>query len=461
MILLQVNIILAQNDADVDYNFVYGPGPNSAATTYVNTVAFRSDGKMYAGGNFTFYNGLAQNRFVRINIDGTKDTSFNIGTGFNDNVYCIAQQSDGKVLVGGNFINFNGVTQGRLIRLNTDGSKDTSFNIGSGFNNTVYSIAIQSDGKILVGGFFSTYNGTTQNALVRLNSDGSKDTSFNIGTSVNFNVWCFAIQSDGKILVGGDYTTFNGVSQNGLVRLNTNGTKDTSFNIGSGFNTIDGAFVASLALQSDGKIIAVGGFTSFNGATQNRLIRLNTDGSKDTSYIVGQGFNATASAIALQSDGKAVVVGNYSTYKGQLEARLIRLNSDGSKDTTFNITTGFNNSTSSVAIHSDGKILIGGFFNIYKNNPADYLVRLKGTSVLSSDSFQKNNFSVFPNPVNDILNIQMDSDIKNIEVFSLQGQLVMQSTLKSFSLNSLNHGVYLVKITDVNGVIVTQKIIKN
>ena len=99
-----------------------------------------------------------------------------------------------------------------------------SFNIGTGFNNTVRVINIQPDGKILVGGGFSTYNGTTRNRIIRLNSNGSIDTSFNIGTGFNGNVFTIDIQPDGKILVGGDFTTYNGTTSNRIIRLNPNGS---------------------------------------------------------------------------------------------------------------------------------------------------------------------------------------------------------------------------------------------
>src|SRR5690554_3203657 len=92
---------------------------------------------------------------------GSLDTSFDIGNGFNQGVLSTALQPDGKILVGGAFIEYNWEPQNRIIRLNTDGSLDDSFNIGTGFNNLVFSIAVQPDGKIIIGGGFTAYNGTT------------------------------------------------------------------------------------------------------------------------------------------------------------------------------------------------------------------------------------------------------------------------------------------------------------
>ena len=114
------------------------------------------------------------------------------------------------------------------------GSIDTSFNIGTGFNERVYSTKIDSNGKIIASGVFTTYSGSTQNYLVRLNSDGTKDTSFNIGTGFNNIVDGLAVDSNGKIIAGGIFSAYSGSSHNGfLIRLNTDGTKDTTFNIGS------------------------------------------------------------------------------------------------------------------------------------------------------------------------------------------------------------------------------------
>jgi uncharacterized delta-60 repeat protein len=360
--------ISLNTDGSNDTSFNIGNGFNNT----VLSTAIQSDGKILVGGQFGTFTGATQNRLIRLNSDGSKDTSFNIGTGFNNDVYSIAIQSDGKVLVGGSFVSFTGSTQNFLIRLNSDGSKDTSFNIGNGFNNAVWSTAIQSDGKILVGGQFTTFTGSTQNFLIRLNSDGSKDSTFNIGNGFNSDVYSIAIQSDGKVLVGGNFVSFTGTTGNNrLIRLNSDGSKDTSFNIGTGFNF----FVLSVAIQSDGKVLVGGNFTTFTGSTQNFLIRLNSDGSKDTSFNIGNGFNGTVWSTAIQSDGKILVGGQFTTFTGSTQNFLIRLNSDGSKDTSFNIGRGFGNTVRSVAIKSDGKILVGGQFTTFSGSTQNRLLK--------------------------------------------------------------------------------------
>jgi uncharacterized delta-60 repeat protein len=354
----------------VAQNITWATNTNSVFVNSGTTIAALFS--YYIGGNFTTFSGASQNRLIRLNTDGSKDTSFNIGTGFNSQVTPIAIQSDEKIFVGGQFTAFTGTSQFRLIRLNTDGSKDTSFDTGTGFTNDIISLAIQSDGKILVGGAFVTFSGASQNKLIRLNSDGSKDTSFNIGTGFSNTVRSVVVQSDGKILVGGDFTTFSGISQNRLIRLNTDGSKDTSFDIGSGFNNLVGSF----AIQSDGKILAGGSFTTFTGATQNYLIRLNTDGSKDTSFDMGTGFNFGILSLAIQSDGKVLAGGSFTAFTGTSQFRLIRLNSDGSKDTSFDVGTGFNSFVRSIKVQSDEKILVGGSFTTFTGATQNYLIRL-------------------------------------------------------------------------------------
>ena len=361
------------------YNSPFSIGTGFNAN--VNSISIQSDGKILVGGAFTTFIGSSQNSLIRLNFNGSKDTTFNIGTGFGGSIGTTSIQSDGKIVAGGFFNTFTGSSQSRLIRLNSDGSKDTTFDIGTGFNGGIEASAIQSDGKIIVGGFFTTFTGSSQNYLIRLNSNGSKDTTFDIGTGFGSGVNSIAIQSDGKILVGGAFTTFTGSTQNNLIRLNSDGSKDTTFDIGTGF----GSGVNSIAIQSDGKILVGGAFTTFTGSTQNNLIRLNSDGSKDTTFDIGTGFNGTVYSIPIQSDGKIVAGGQYSTFAGNSQNYLVRLNSNGSKDSTFDIGTGFNGTVYSTSIQSDGKIVAGGnFFGFFQGISQNYLTRLNSDGSIAS-----------------------------------------------------------------------------
>ena len=331
------------------------------------SIVSQTDGKILVGGNFSSYSGIPVNKIIRLNTNYTVDTSFVIGNGFNSTVYTIALQSDGKILVGGFFTSYSGVTRNRIIRLNTDGSVDTSFVVGTGFDNLVKNILVQSDGKILVVGYFPGYSGVSKNGIVRLNSNGSIDNSFVTGNGFTGSTAAntVTLQSDGKILVVGAFTSYSGVSKNRIVRLNSNGSIDNSFVIGTGFNNT----IETIQLQSDGKILVGGNFSSYSGVSRNNIIRLNTDGSIDTSFVIGTGFSVggTVYNIEVQSDGKMLVGGAFTSYSGVSKGYIVRLNSDGSIDTSFDLGIGFNSTVYVITLQSGGNILVGGLFTQIAN----------------------------------------------------------------------------------------------
>jgi uncharacterized delta-60 repeat protein len=360
----------------------------AGANLVVYITKTQSDGRILVGGGFTSFNNIIVNCLIRLNSDGSLDNSFTTGTGFSHSVSYIAIQSDGKILVGGSFTTFNGTTVGRIVRLNSDGTLDTTFttNTGTGFNGVVEAIEIQSDGKIVVGGQFTTFNGTTVNYLTRLNSNGSLDTDFDTATGAGFNyiVSAIKIQSDGKIVVGGYFTTFDGTTTRYLTRLNSGGSLDTDFVAAAGTGFINTVFV--IQIQSDGKILVGGGITSFNGTTVNRIARLNSDGSLDTAFTTnaGTGFTATLGVydMGIQSDGKIVVGGNFTAFNDTTANNLVRLNSNGSLDTSF-----IGNGTPSagvqgVEIQSSGKIIIGGTFVTIGTTITDFIARLNSDGSL-------------------------------------------------------------------------------
>ena len=377
-------IVRLNSDGTLDTAFTTNTGTGALSTVYA--IAVQSDGKILISGSFTSWNGTNVGRIVRLNSDGTRDTAFttNTGTGANGSAGLIAIQSDGKILVGGSFSSWNGTSVGYIVRLNSDGTLDTTFttNIGTGANSSVQAIAIQSDGKILVSGLFTTWKGTTVGRIVRLNSDGTRDTTFTTknGTGANNAVNAMIIQSDGKILVGGSFPRWNGTLVNRIVRLDSDGTRDTAFtaNTGTGANSNVGS--NSIAIQSDGKILLGGDLTTWNGTTVNRIVRLNSDGTRDTAFTTNTGTGAgnTVYQITVQPDGKILVGGSFTTWNGTTVNRIVRLNSDGTRDTTFttNNGTGASSTVSSIAVQSDGKIIIGGFFTSWNGTTVGRIVRL-------------------------------------------------------------------------------------
>jgi len=275
-----------------------------------------------------------------------KADSFNPGA--NSPVYSLAVQADGKILVGGGFTSLGGQARNRIGRLNADGTLDTAFNPGAGGD--VNSLAVQVDGKILVGGYFTSLSGQARYYLGRLNPDGTLDTAFN--PVANSTVDSLTLQADGKILVGGYFGSLGGQTRNYLGRLNADGTLDTAFNPGAN-NTVD-----SLALQADGKILVGGYFSSLGGGARNHIGRLNADGTLDTAF--NPGADNTVASLAVQADGKILVGGNFINMGGGTRYHFGRLIADGTLDTGFN--PGADSSVLSMAVQSDGKILVGGNF---------------------------------------------------------------------------------------------------
>jgi uncharacterized delta-60 repeat protein len=307
------------------------------------------------------------------------DTNFNPGvfSPSGSRVYSLAIQADGKILVGGFFSGLGGQPRSNIGRLNSDGTLDSSFNPQAS-GREVYSLAIQPDGKILVGGHFTSLGGQTRTNIGRLNVDGTLDTAFNPGVNYDVisDVNSIMVQTDGKILVGGTFTNLAGQSRNGIGRLNTNGTLDIDFNPGASVG------VHTFALQPNGQILVGGGFTNLAGQTRFGIGRLNMDGSLDTNFNPG-GTNIGIESFALQSDGKILVGGLFSTLTGQPRSRIGRLNADGTLDITFN--PGANGEVRSLALQSDGKILVGGKFTTLAGQTRNGIGRLKATDLATED----------------------------------------------------------------------------
>lgn len=222
--------------------------------------------------------------------NGSLDTTF-VPADIDNSVLSLKVQADGKILIGGNFTTVNGSTRNRIARLNANGSLDTTFNAGSGPDGSVSAMALQPDGYVVIGGrTFTSVNGVAVGNLARLKLDGSVDTSFSVGQGLDrvfqdstaTYVNKIIVQSDGKILVGGDFNYYQGVSRNGILRLNADGSLDSTFNPGTGANKE----VVDMSVYANGEILVGGNFTAFNGKTVNYMARIHSgdpdgDGMED------------------------------------------------------------------------------------------------------------------------------------------------------------------------------------
>jgi len=348
-------------DGTLDISF------NSGANVSVYALAVQADGKIMVGGGFSLLGGQARSRIGRLNPNGAPDTSFR-SPGADYFVEALAVQADGKIVVGGQFSLLGEQARRAIGRFNADGTLDTSF-IDPQANGSVLALTVQADGKIVLGGGFFFLGGQFRHNIGRLNADGTLDTSFiNPGAGGNFpSVRALAVQSDGKILIGGGFTQLGGQFRNYIGRLNADGTLDTSFNPGasggSPFTTVD-----ALAVQADGKIVLGGNFTQLSGQFRNNIGRLNADGTLDTSFNPGasggSGSFVVVTALTVQADGKILVGGDFTQLGGQARSRIGRLNANGTLDTSFNpgVSSGGFPNVRALALQADGKILVGGSF---------------------------------------------------------------------------------------------------
>ncbi len=341
--------------------------PNVGGT--VATLAVQSDGKVLIGGQFQSVAGQQRLQLARLNPDGSLDPVFNPGTDPFARVSSLAVQPDGKILVGGRFSTLAGQTRVCVGRLNADGTLD-SFSpelSTDNFSLRVSSQVLQPDGKIIMGGTFDRVNGVTRSNIARLNPDGTVDTSFNPGT--DGDVVTVGIQPDGKILLGGAFTTVAGQTRNHFARLNPTGTLDTTFNPNAN------AGVYATAVQPDGKIVVAGIFTTIGGQTRSNIARLNPNGTLDTMF--NPGANGEINALTMQTDGKILVGGFFWEIGGQPRAFIARLHADGNVDATFD--PGASSRVFAIVAQPDGKVLVGGEFTSAGGQNRLFVARLNNT----------------------------------------------------------------------------------
>jgi len=370
---------------------------NTGMNNNVLALALQSDGQIVAGGNFTLVNSSSRNRVARLNLDGSLDTSFLNGlAGADGAVNALVSQTDDRVVIGGAFATIDGTLRNHIARLMTDGSVDTTFNPGAGADNSVFALAetfINGSREIYVGGAFSTFNGNSYPGLVRLYNSGTVDTAFAPGSGANGTVYAVAayptnsIYNAGQVLVGGAFTNFNSSIVGNLVRLNSDGSVDTNFAVNVGAN----AAVRAITIQPDGSVLIGGDFTNVNNVAVNHIARLNPDGSLDLTFItkLAGGINGTVAAIALQSDNRIVVGGQFTQANGVTRNNLTRLLPTGAVDPTINFGAGANGAVNAVVVQpADAMLVIGGAFTQYNGQSREYLARIYGGSVIGSGAFE-------------------------------------------------------------------------
>ena len=356
------NIARVNSDGAIDLGF------DPLASGAVTTLALQPDGGILLGGVFTTLQpggttaAVARNHLARVNGDGSLDLNFNPNV--NGNVAFVAAQPDGSlfvtgsftglqpagsIMVGGSFGTIGGIAARNLAILNDDGSVSSSFQPRP--DGAINAMLALPDGRTIVAGAFANLGGAVRNRIARFNADGSLDASFN--PNLNAPVFALALQPDGKILAGGSFTSVGGQTRNSLVRLNDDGTADAGF---TSPGTLGGLAVRSIVVQADGRIVTIGE----GSGVRHILSRLNADGSTDVTFpSIGSG-TASFNGIALQADGRLILVGDYLTLGNAAVARLARLNPNGTVDSSFNPAP--NGAVTTLALQADGRLVFGGNF---------------------------------------------------------------------------------------------------
>jgi uncharacterized delta-60 repeat protein len=371
---LQINVSAQIGSLDPNFNTLDNNNSLMGANGEVLAMAEFPDGKIILGGQFSRFNDQTYLGIVKLNSDGSIDTSFEPGQGISGDGATVitsiddfAIQPDGKIIVVGQFQTFNGQSSNRIVRLNSDGSIDTGFNVGSGFNSSAFEVELMPNGQILVGGYFGYYNGMSTGSLARLNPDGSLDASFNsVGTNTtgaNNYIQEVVLLNDGKILIGGVFTAYNGVNVSRIARLNANGTLDTSYNVGAGADS----WVECIHPMNSGKYLVSGTFSTFNGQSFNQFVMLNTDGSIDESFfnVNNSGNNGNAYEAIELNDGRILVGGIFSSIQGTDINYLTVLNPDGTIDSSIDFGTGPSGGIQRMLLTQDGQLLIVGSFTSF------------------------------------------------------------------------------------------------
>jgi uncharacterized delta-60 repeat protein len=330
---------------------------------------------------------------VAILDTGIRDFGFVADTPWG-RVFSAVVQSDGSMIVGGPFQevydqHWQPHARRGLAKLSADGRLQPDFASGVGGGEaTVRDLALQADGRIIVAGSFQFVGDTSRQNIARLNANGTLDTGFT--ASANGPVWAVLVQPDGRVLLGGSFTSVNGVPREHVARLNADGSLDASF-VGPDFESPN-QVVKSLALQPDSRVLVGGVFIlPQGGLLRSSLCRLMASGALDTSFVVAEGahqignpnLNGDVRAIVVQPDGRILIGGDFSAYNNTARGGIARLNTSGSVDTSFTVST--NGRCNALLPLPDGRLLLGGWFTQVNGTAAKNIAMVSASGALDTN----------------------------------------------------------------------------
>lgn len=398
----------------------------------VYAMELQPDGRILVGVQSVFgFKGNVPGRsrmLFRLNADGSLDPSFDVGDQFantNTQVNAIALRPDGRIVIGGAFL-YAGPAHQRsgVARLLADGTIDPTFapapgdfydgpsNNGGTSPGGVTTLALQSDGHVVISGFFTSVGTVPQTAIARLGENGAFDPGFNVtnpatglpSSRLAFTtaIRAIAVVGGDKLVVGGYLTDAATAVSFPFAKLNADGSRDDTFSTAVGSRQVSaGTGALALAVQSDGKIVAVGhGLLTTAQGVPSYVLRLNEDGTLDATYDTGVNtlapplsFSAQPyiESVALQANGEAIIAGSFDYFNGELAEEVLRLNTDGGRDPAFNSTAGSDARVLALVGQPDGKLLVGvyadGVLGVAGSTPRTRLnsTRLGGIGRLNAD----------------------------------------------------------------------------
>ncbi len=347
----------------LDVGFFSGEGFNGA----VRCIASQPEGGILVGGDFTTFNGVQADHLVRLKPDGAIDGTFRCVNTFNREVRALAIQPDGMIIAAGAFRQFGDAASLYIARIQADGLLDGSFGSGIGeAGGVIHAVAVQPDGGILIGGDFSDVQGRQVRGLARLDPDGSVDGEFNSGEGFNGDVKAIVLEADGDILVGGSFTSYNGEEHNGLVRLRADGEVDVDLQTTLGAT----GSVNAIKVLPDGRIVIGGAFTAFNGSPANGVAMITPTGDLDASFSPNNGSGTTVvHEIIYTRSSQLIILGDISEYAGAQCAGIVRIGLDGYIDYSFYPGSGFDGPVFAASMQVDDRIIAAGDFAQYNGNP--------------------------------------------------------------------------------------------
>ncbi len=377
-VLLLLCLSIKAQPGALDLNF----NPQAGANAEIKKIALLSTGKMLIAGCFTTYQGKTVNRIARIDQHANLDTTFKTGLGVDDTIHTVCVQHDGKILLGGEFTTFNGDSVNHIVRLLADGTLDTSFHIGIGFNDWVYVIKQQPNGKILVGGEFTQYQDSTANRIIRLETNGAIDLSWDRSFGANDRIKEIFLLPAGNMLIGGGFDLYGG---NGIpnvrlriARITENGKLDSNFiQVGAG------RLVSSIDTFANQKIFVGGDFVNYEIQPRNHIVRLLYNGYADVTFSDTNATDFDVRKIKILDNDDVLIAGSFLTYNNDSVFGITRIDYNGKKYPWFNtgkgIRTGQPNGYGIVDFEltpDHDKIYVVGAFWEYDGHPRANIARL-------------------------------------------------------------------------------------